>query len=261
MMHQKELLLSESVAEQCAECMGHSSWKAEIGLSQRASWLLGLSKLITNSLISSPVCAFLHLSYNLVKVLGLLLPSESSAWLLSRKQCRARFHRGCSGVCVYVLCQLWAFLVCHRKWPLAWSVQHSSKAHSADAENPLCLCCDVCNHLNESCSSQIRWKTLNTPQNNCWHFTKPQLPLVLEQGGMCDTEWECQEQRACLLNCSKRYYSAWNIYHWGLDCRDVKGGKSITMGQGEVRKRVKYQSRKKGNHRDKSQVKAQRNRK
>lgn len=104
MMHQKELLLSESVAEQCAECMGHSSWIAEIGLSQRASWLLGLSKLITNSLISSPVCAFLHLSYNLVKVLGLLLPSESSAWLLSRKQCRARFHRGCSGVCVYVLC-------------------------------------------------------------------------------------------------------------------------------------------------------------
>lgn len=104
MMHQKELLLSESVAEQCAECMGHSSWIAEIGLSQRASWLLGLSKLITNSLISSPVCAFLHLSYNLVKVLGLLLPSESSAWLLSRKQCRARFHRGCSGVCVCMYC-------------------------------------------------------------------------------------------------------------------------------------------------------------
>ncbi|KAI3359353.1 hypothetical protein L3Q82_002854 [Scortum barcoo] len=58
-----------------------------------------------------------------------------------------------------------------------------SKAHSAAAENPLSPCCDIRNHLGESRSSQVCWKTLDMPQNNCSHFAKPRLLLVPERSG------------------------------------------------------------------------------
>lgn len=71
----------------------------------------------------------------------------------SRKQCGARFPRGDAVVCVCVF--VWAFSACHRQWPLVWSVLQSP---STAVENPLRLCSDIHNYLDESCSSQISRK-------------------------------------------------------------------------------------------------------
>lgn len=55
--------------------------------------------------------------------------------------------------------------------------------------HPVCAATST-KHLDESRSSQINWKMLHRAQNNCSHFTQPQLPSVLQQGRKCDTERE-----------------------------------------------------------------------
>lgn len=137
----------------------------------------------SHSLTSS---CFLHLSYNLKKGLGLLLPSDSSVWLLSQMM-QTMISAEHVVLCVrgggWLLCCLrcismfWAFLVCHKNYP--------------QLQSPQCSCwkstlwpVSLLWHLQQpKLVKQFKkcLKTLSMVQNNCSHFTNPQLPPVLEQ--------------------------------------------------------------------------------
>ena len=143
----------------------------------------------------------------------------------SHKQCAACFPQGMK---LYVCA--WCIFVCLSE--CSWSATENDlwhdlyntapnptvqllKIHSACAVTSATTSMNHAVHKNAGKRSTRRRTTVATLQSlSC--------PWCWEQGWMCDTEWDRQQQRACLLSCPRLYYPAWNIYRWGLDCRDVR---------------------------------------